>query len=186
MNPVALHFVSSYLLMPLLTIIFGVVAYFIARKNKLLNNKRLIVYLLLSGIVLALPGLAGFMNYNFMPYMYILLVVVYWIAGYYNRMVLRKVFSSSSNEQPSFGIQFLITVSVMLFGAGLFHWFSIFAMNCNMEYGHPPACFLFHFLYYMHRPLTAILRFLWKSIKSGSIQRSMIRILCISIVIRVL
>lgn len=44
MNPVALHFVSSYLLMPLLTIIFGVVAYFIARKNKLLNNKRLIVY----------------------------------------------------------------------------------------------------------------------------------------------
>ena len=82
MNPVALHFVSSYLLMPLLTIIFGVVAYFIARKNKLLNNKRLIVYLLLSGIVLALPGLAGFMNYSFMPYMYILLVVVYWIAGY--------------------------------------------------------------------------------------------------------
>lgn len=133
MNPVALHFVSSYLLMPLLTIIFGVVAYFIARKNKLLNNKRLIVYLLLSGIVLALPGLAGFMNYNFMPYMYILLVIVYWTAGYYNRMVLRKVFSSSSNEQPSFGIQFLITVSVMLFGAGLF---SLVFNLCNeLQYG---------------------------------------------------
>lgn len=74
MNPVALHFVSSYLLMPLLTIIFGVVAYFIARKNKLLNNKRLIVYLLLSGIVLALPGLAGFMNYNLCH-----ICIFYWL-----------------------------------------------------------------------------------------------------------
>lgn len=186
MNPVALHFVSSYLLMPLLTIIFGVVAYFIARKNKLLNNKRLIVYLLLSGIVLALPGLAGFMNYSFMPYMYILLVIVYWIAGYYNRMVLRKVFSSSSNEQPSFGIQFLITASVMLFGAGLF---SLVFNLCNeLQYGiWASTCLLpFSFPLLYAQTVDCYLRFLWKSIKSGSIQRSMIRILCISIVIRVL
>ena len=59
MNPVTQHLISSYLLMPLLTVIFGVAAYFIARKNRLLNNKKLIVYLLLCGIVLALPGLSA-------------------------------------------------------------------------------------------------------------------------------
>ena len=64
MNPVTQHLISSYLLMPLLTVIFGIAAYFIARKNKLLNNKKLIAYLLLCGIILALPGLSGFMDYN--------------------------------------------------------------------------------------------------------------------------
>ncbi|MCS2695996.1 TssN family type VI secretion system protein [Phocaeicola dorei] len=83
MNPVTQHLISSYLLMPLLTVIFGIAAYFIARKNKLLNNKKLIAYLLLCGIILALPGLSGFMDYNFMPYAYILLVILYWTAGYY-------------------------------------------------------------------------------------------------------
>ena len=75
MNPVTQHLISSYLLMPLLTVIFGIAAYFIARKNKLLNNRKLIVYLLLCGMILALPALCGFMDYSFMPYVYILLVV---------------------------------------------------------------------------------------------------------------
>ena len=44
MDPVTQHLISSYLLMPVLTVIFGIAAYFIARKNKLLNNKKLIVY----------------------------------------------------------------------------------------------------------------------------------------------
>ncbi len=95
MNPVTQHLISSYLLMPLLTVIFGIAAYFIARKNKLLNNKKLIAYLLLCGIILALPGLSGFMDYNFMPYAYILLVILYWTAGYYNRLILRKVWKYS-------------------------------------------------------------------------------------------
>ena len=132
MNPVTLHFVSSYLLMPLLTLIFGVAAYFIARKNKLLNNKKLIIYLLLSGIVLALPGLFGFLDYSFMPYVYILLAILYWVAGYYNQFLLRKVFSSGK-EMPSFGIRSLLVISVTLLGAGLF---SLVFNLCNeLQYG---------------------------------------------------
>lgn len=107
MNPVTQHLISSYLLMPLLTVIFGIAAYFIARKNKLLNNRKLIVYLLLCGMILALPALCGFMDYSFMPYVYILLVVLYWTAGHYNRFILRKVFASGK-EMPSFGIQCLL------------------------------------------------------------------------------
>jgi amino acid transporter len=103
MNPVTQHLISSYLLMPLLTVIFGIAAYFIARKNKLLNNRKLIVYLLLCGMILALPALCGFMDYSFMPYVYILLVVLYWTAGHYNRFILRKVFA-----QPVRKVVFLL------------------------------------------------------------------------------
>lgn len=113
MDPVTQHLISSYLLMPVLTVIFGIAAYFIARKNKLLNNKKLIVYLLLCGIVLALPALSGFMDYSFMPYIYVLLAILYWTAGYYNRFLLRKVFASGK-ETPSFGIRCLLTVTVVL------------------------------------------------------------------------
>lgn len=132
MNPVTQHLISSYLLMPLLTVIFGIAAYFIARKNKLLNNRKLIVYLLLCGMILALPALCGFMDYSFMPYVYILLVVLYWTAGHYNRFILRKVFASGK-EMPSFGIQCLLTVTVTLLGAGLF---SVVFNLCNeLQYG---------------------------------------------------
>ena len=132
MDPVTQHLISSYLLMPVLTVIFGIAAYFIARKNKLLNNKKLIVYLLLCGIVLALPGLSGFMDYNFMPYIYVLLAILYWTAGYYNRFLLRKVFASGK-ETPSFGIRCLLTVTVVLLGAGLF---SVVFNLCNeLQYG---------------------------------------------------
>ena len=146
MDPVTQHLISSYLLVPLLTVIFGIAAYFIARKNRLLNNKKLIVYLLLCSIVLALPGLSGFMDYNFMPYIYILLVILYWIGGYYNRYILRKVFSSGK-EMPSFGIQCLMTVTVMLLGAGIFSvvfnlcnelQYGIWASTCILPFVFPP------------------------------------------------
>lgn len=119
MNPIALHFISSYLLMPLMVVIFAFAAYFITRKNKLLNNKKLIAYIILSGIILALPALFGFFDYSFMPYIYLLLVIVYWVLGYYNQQVMKKFFASG-REMPPFGIRCLLTVTVMLLGAGLF------------------------------------------------------------------
>ena len=141
MDPVTQHLISSYLLMPVLTVIFGIAAYFIARKNKLLNNKKLIVYLLLCGIVLALPGLSGFMDYNFMPYIYVLLAILYWTAGYYNRFLLRKVFASGK-ETPSFGIRCLLTVTVVLLGAGLFSVVFNLCNELSTASGPPPACCL--------------------------------------------
>ena len=143
MNPVTQHLISSYLLMPLLTVIFGIAAYFIARKNKLLNNRKLIVYLLLCGMILALPALCGFMDYSFMPYVYILLVVLYWTAGHYNRFILRKVFASGK-EMPSFGIQCLLTVTVTLLEPDCSPWSSTSATNSSMESGPPPACCLLY------------------------------------------
>lgn len=132
MNPIALHFITSYLLMPLLVVIFGIGAYFVARKNKLLNNKKLIAYIILCGMILALPALFGFLDYNFMPYIYILLVMGYWVAGYYNQAIMKKVFASG-REIPPYGIRCLLTFTVMLLGIGLF---SLVFNLCNeLQYG---------------------------------------------------
>lgn len=132
MNPIALHFISSYLLMPLMVVIFAFAAYFITRKNKLLNNKKLIAYIILGGISLALPALFGCFDYSFMPYIYILLVIVYWVLGYYNQKIM-KLFFASGREVPPFGIRCLLTVTVMLLGAGLF---SLVFNLCNeLQFG---------------------------------------------------
>ena len=145
MNPIALHFISSYLLMPLMVVIFAFAAYFITRKNKLLNNKKLIAYIILSGIILALPALFGFFDYSFMPYIYILLVIVYWILGYYNQKIMRKFFASG-REMPPFGIRCLLTVTVMLLGGGLFSLvfnlcnelqFGVWASTCLLPFVFP-------------------------------------------------
>lgn len=40
MSPVVTHFISSYLLLPILTVILAVVACIIAKKNQMLNNKK--------------------------------------------------------------------------------------------------------------------------------------------------
>lgn len=132
MNPFVAHFVSSYLILPIMTVIFSIVACVIAKRNKFLNNKKIIFYILLGGIILALPGLTGFLDYNFMPYMYVVLVILYCILGYYNQAVLNRFFSSGQNP-PSFGIRLLFTFTVMALGCGLF---SLVFNLCNeLQYG---------------------------------------------------
>ena len=113
MDPVTQHLISSYLLMPVLTVIFGIAAYFIARKNKLLNNKKLIVYLLLCGIVLALPGLSGFMDYNFMPYIYVLLAILFVRMG-----------------MGVEGIWWAVCITTVAKGLILLSWFIIIKKKC--------------------------------------------------------
>jgi len=69
------------------------------KKNKLLNNKKLIVIILLTGIVLGLPGLLGFLDLQFMPWGYIFCqfyylvigIIFVWQAGvHFEEMLLEK------------------------------------------------------------------------------------------------
>lgn len=144
MNPFVAHFISSYLLLPIMTIIFSVVACMVAKRNKLLNNKKIIFYILLGGIILALPGLAGFLDYNFMPWVYASLVVLYWILGYYNQAVLNRFFSFGQNP-PSFGVRLMLTFTVMALGCGLF---SLAFNLCNeLQYGLWACTCLFSFVF---------------------------------------
>lgn len=131
MSAFTAKFVSSYLLMPLLAIIFGFLAVLIAKKNKLLSSKKLIIYMLISAILLALPGFLGIFNYDFMPYLYITLQVIYLILGIYNIKLTRSLFPDL--EDKPFYVHFLLSFVVAFIGAAFFSL--VFNIFNELEYG---------------------------------------------------
>lgn len=132
MNDFVATFMQSYLIMPILAVITGFIAYFLAKKNKLLVNKKLIFYVLLGAVVLCLPGLFGFVDYWFMPYIYLSLQVVYLILGYYNIIFLKRFLPNLKKEKAFLTI--LIIQFVMMFIAAAF--FSLIFNLCNeLKYG---------------------------------------------------
>lgn len=128
-------FVISYLIMPLLAIIMGVVAYFLAKKNKLLKNKKLIIYVILGSLLLSLAGLLGFIDYWFMPYAYIGLQILYLILGWYNIKILRYFYSGidKGDQKKPYYVEFMIHFVMMFIGAA---FFSLIFNLCNeLQYG---------------------------------------------------
>lgn len=124
-------FILLYLLMPIISVILGGVMFFIAKKNKLLSNKKAIFYFLLSCLILAIPALLGFIDYWFMPYAYVCLLFLYLILGYVNLIILKKVFSELT-EKPYY-VEFLCVFVVMFVGIALF---SLAFNLCNeLQYG---------------------------------------------------
>ena len=55
-------FVMSYLLMPLIAVLLGSVMFFIAKKNQLLRNRKLIGYCIIMVILLVAPATALWLN----------------------------------------------------------------------------------------------------------------------------
>ncbi|MDH6310042.1 hypothetical protein M2451_002932 [Dysgonomonas sp. PFB1-18] len=124
-------FVLLYLLMPLIGLVLGIVMVFIAKKNQLMGNKKMIFYFLLSCLILALPALLGFIDYWFMPYAYIGLATLFLILGYFNLSILAKIIDGFK-EKPYY-IEFLLVFVVMFVGAA---FFSLVFNLCNeLQYG---------------------------------------------------
>lgn len=124
-------FVLMYLLLPLIGLLLGIVMFFIAKKNNLLQNKKAIIYFLLTCVVLAIPALLGFIDYAFMPAGYIFLSAVYLLLGYFNLQLL-ILFIPGINKKLYF-IEFLCQLIPMFIGAALF---SVLFNLCNeLQYG---------------------------------------------------
>lgn len=100
----------TYAILAVLIIGLGFV---IAKKNDLTSNKPLIIYIILCIATLTLPALLAFLNYNFMPYGYLISGVIYLILGYFNRKVLKWIFK----KVPSFLIEFSIHILTGLIAA---------------------------------------------------------------------
>jgi len=146
MSSVFTTILTSYLLTPILAMIMGFIAYFMAKKNKLLANRKLIFFVLLVSVLLCVPALLGFIPYAFMPYLYIALQVGYLITGYYNVIFLRR-FLKNIKKETSFAVIFLFQFVIMFIGAMLFSTvfnlcselkFGIWACTCMLPFLFPP------------------------------------------------
>jgi hypothetical protein len=123
--------------MPLLAVLFTWAAYLISKKNKLFSNKKAIFYVLLIGLCLSIPGLLGFLDYEFMPYYYIFLVVVYLVVGWFTIGWIRHLMPNLKKDQDDklkpYILEFLIHFVIMIIGAAFFSM--IFNLCNELQYG---------------------------------------------------
>ncbi|WP_293787906.1 TssN family type VI secretion system protein [uncultured Pedobacter sp.] len=136
-------FFIRFLLFPLIFMVSTAVLSVINKKNQFLNNKKLIVSVLIIGIILAIPGFLGFLNFNFMPWGYIICCIFYILMGtvfvylltkYYPKDLLeRKVFiffatlvaAILSVYLYQLAFNWLSSVNFGWFGAGSIAWFFV-------------------------------------------------------------
>lgn len=143
MEIVLSKFVLLYLLLPIMGLLLGGVMFFIAKKNQLLSDKKVIFYFLLTCVLLAIPGLLGFIDYWFMPNFFILLQVLYLLLGWWNLKIMSH-FIKSIVEKPYY-VEFLLVFVCMVIGAGLF---SLVFNLCNeLQYGLWAATCLLTFIF---------------------------------------
>lgn len=116
-------FFVKYLLLLVIILIFAVVLIFLKKRLPKVKVKVLILYLLVAGICLAIPGFLGFTGNTFNPFWYILSMIVYTSLGALNVNLLDKYFHDPSVSQ-GYTILFesLITITSMLLGGYLFYW----------------------------------------------------------------
>lgn len=123
--------VILYLLLPLIAIILAVVMSIVAKKNQLLANKKIIIYILLICVILSLPGLLGFIDYWFMPYTYLILQLVYLICGWYFIKII--AFLIKGIKEKPYYVEFLAVFVMLFISAALF---SLIFNLCNeLKYG---------------------------------------------------
>jgi hypothetical protein len=121
----------SYLLLPILAIILTILGWFIAKKNKLLKNKKFFIYIFLATLILALPSLLGFFDYIFMPFIYLSLLVFYLFVGWLNQLYINRYLEKSTKF--SFGFRLFLSVILTLLGTAVF---SLIFNFCNeLKYG---------------------------------------------------
>lgn len=129
----------TYLLWPQLGLLLVGLGVFIAKKNALLSNKHLIGYFFGAVIVLTVPALAGFLDYDFMPYGYFALAFIYLILGSYNTRLVAWVFNNDYKYRHELTLTIFLQVTAMLFFVFVFNLcnelqYGLWASTCMLSF----------------------------------------------------
>jgi len=108
-----------YLFFPLMAGIMAVVYGVLRKKNALLQNRKVIVFVLLSALVLGLPGFAGLLGVNFGTGVYLAFQAMYVVLGMiFLRMLLRRVSEKATKYKRA--LEASVTLIVMLIAMYVF------------------------------------------------------------------
>lgn len=129
MNVILGNLLQTYLLYPLLGFLLVGLGVFIAKKNALLSNKRLVGYAIGAILVLTVPALLGFLDYDFMPYGYVVLSLLYLLLGWYNIRLMSWVFKGESK----FSYEMILTLFVLI--VGMLFFVVVFNLCNDLQYG---------------------------------------------------
>lgn len=109
----------QYLLMPLIAVITCSFMVIFKRKNQLLSNKKLIVFVLLYSLVMAVPGLFGLVKGNFAPWYYMIAQLIYLLFGV-AFVHFYDVYFKKDVQQYKVMFQFSVMLFIVLLGGYLF------------------------------------------------------------------
>lgn len=71
----------QYILLPLIALLLAGLMSVVAKMNPLINNKQLIIFILVSVFIVGIPGLLGIADNSFSPWYYLLAQVIYLFIG---------------------------------------------------------------------------------------------------------
>lgn len=138
------NFVVSYMLFPIIVLIMGMVSVVIAKKNKLLSDKKAVVFVLLSSLFYSLFGLCGFWGVSFMPYVFVILQFLFLLIGYVNKTLLLRFIPQMKTKKQS-----LIILTIVLQYILAWAVFSIiFNVVSELQYGFWAGTCLLPLLFY--------------------------------------
>jgi hypothetical protein len=132
MNVVAIKAVFlKYILLPLIVILLGVVLGYMKKRTPKIKGKVLIVYILLSGLCLGIPGVLGFSGNLFNPFWYLFSMLLYLLLGMLHVNLISSYFNDPDHPQWFIMLfESLITIICMLLGGYffylIFNWVSPF------------------------------------------------------------
>ncbi|GAB3726421.1 TssN family type VI secretion system protein [Spirosoma lituiforme] len=124
-------FLLSYIVVSLITLGLFIATIWLNRKLELMSNKRLILTVLLSGLLMALAGLFGLNGLQFIPVYYVVVQLVSLLCGilFLSRMIADM--GPAFATRPTFVV--LMTASVVGFGIVLFT--PLFNYLSSLRYG---------------------------------------------------
>ena len=131
MNTFLQKLITSQLLIPLITLLLGIIVIFIAKKNQLLSDKKAVFYVLLSSVIFSVFGVLGYLQVDFMPYAYIGLQVLYLIFGYFNYQLI--AFYIKPLKDSLFWKKSLVLFIQLLISGAIFSF--IFNLVNDFKYG---------------------------------------------------
>jgi hypothetical protein len=107
-----------YLLLFLAVVLVALMAGWLNRKREIMSERRLLVTILVSGLILAISGLFGRIDLHFIPYYYLLVQVLSLLLGivFLRRMIIDM--GPAFATQATFGV--LTTLAIVGLGAVLF------------------------------------------------------------------
>jgi hypothetical protein len=111
-------FFLRYLLLPLIAVIVVAIMTIINKKNKVLNNRKLILIILCTSLILGIPGFLGFLDLQFMPWGYLFCMFIYLVLGILYVWLAGSHYESELIEKK--GFFFLCTLIACLLGIFLF------------------------------------------------------------------
>jgi hypothetical protein len=103
----------EFILMPLIMLVLIVLMVVIKRANETISNKTLIVFVILFGLIMGIPGLFGFVGDTFSPWYYMLAQAIYLFMGIIFVQLYYAYFSKVENLKIAFQLIILLLITTL-------------------------------------------------------------------------